>query len=316
METTTGRQAEGRPRKVGLPGERYPLGLRVSWEAKERVDGAARRNGRTQSQEAERLIELGLVFDAQLGGGRLARLFQNLVQIAKDMYPEGDNWLDDPDEYGFVLDAWGEALENFAPYDVDKEIARGRELIAELATADAYLHRRARVVLRQKSRLTRISEEIRSEFAAAAEQPDWDPLPPRPTEAQVRETAERLTMSATQARQLLTLDRAWANDPEVDFGREQPASSDPAAFLRAWLDAKQMLIALHGQEPDEAAIAAYVAGSPELALLGQIETAITTEAVLEHRKRILALAVKFEANASDLFSGPSLADDGDDADQP
>jgi hypothetical protein len=144
-------------------------------------------------------------------------------------------------------------------------------------------------VLRQKSRLTRIPEEIRSEFAAAAEQPDWDPLPPRPTEAQVRETAERLTMSATQARQLLTLDRAWANDPEVELGREQPASSDPAAFLGAWLTAKQMLIGLRGQEPDEAAIAAYIAGSPELRLLAGRETAVSADEVLERRAAILAL---------------------------
>jgi hypothetical protein len=47
----------GRPRKPGIPGQRSKLGLMVTGEIKDRLDGIARANGRTQSQEAEVRIE-------------------------------------------------------------------------------------------------------------------------------------------------------------------------------------------------------------------------------------------------------------------
>jgi hypothetical protein len=47
----------GRPRKPAIPGQRSALGLRVTPQVKELLDGAASANGRTQSQEAEVRIE-------------------------------------------------------------------------------------------------------------------------------------------------------------------------------------------------------------------------------------------------------------------
>jgi hypothetical protein len=47
----------GRPPKARTPGKRASLGLKVTDEIKERLDGAAKANGRTQSQEAETRLE-------------------------------------------------------------------------------------------------------------------------------------------------------------------------------------------------------------------------------------------------------------------
>jgi len=53
----------GRPTKKAKAGERVPLGLRVTAELKSRLDDAAKRSGRSQSQEAEFRIERS--FDRQ-----------------------------------------------------------------------------------------------------------------------------------------------------------------------------------------------------------------------------------------------------------
>jgi hypothetical protein len=47
----------GRPIKPASPGKRVSLGLKVTAEIKQRLDAAARANGRTQSQEAETRLE-------------------------------------------------------------------------------------------------------------------------------------------------------------------------------------------------------------------------------------------------------------------
>jgi hypothetical protein len=46
-----------KPARVALPGQRVSLGLKVSAEIKNRLDAAARQQGATQSQEAERRLE-------------------------------------------------------------------------------------------------------------------------------------------------------------------------------------------------------------------------------------------------------------------
>jgi hypothetical protein len=50
----------GRPMKPVEEGRRYPLGLRVTAQIKRRIDEMARNSGRTQSQEAEDLLEKAL----------------------------------------------------------------------------------------------------------------------------------------------------------------------------------------------------------------------------------------------------------------
>ena len=47
----------GRPMKPPTPGERTPLGLRVTAETKRRIEAAAIESGRSISQEAELRLE-------------------------------------------------------------------------------------------------------------------------------------------------------------------------------------------------------------------------------------------------------------------
>ncbi|MDA9521470.1 hypothetical protein XI06_14195 [Bradyrhizobium sp. CCBAU 11434] len=57
---TSGAKRIGRPVKPVQEGTRVSLGLKVRPEVKARIDTAARNSGRTQSQEAEHLIEMAL----------------------------------------------------------------------------------------------------------------------------------------------------------------------------------------------------------------------------------------------------------------
>lgn len=56
----------GRPFKPAKPRTRAPLGLIVRAEVKARIEAAAKRTGRTQSQEAEFLIERAIHYDEML----------------------------------------------------------------------------------------------------------------------------------------------------------------------------------------------------------------------------------------------------------
>ena len=58
--STTKTKRIGRPTKKPKPGERVPLGLRVTPEMKKRLEKAAIRNGRSISQEAELRLERSL----------------------------------------------------------------------------------------------------------------------------------------------------------------------------------------------------------------------------------------------------------------
>jgi hypothetical protein len=88
----------GRPTKPPKPGARVSLGLRVTSEIKEKLDAAARRTGRSQSQEAE--IRLERSFERE-----------GLVMSRGDVWAsvgihKGSLWLiygDDTDEGGRVM---------------------------------------------------------------------------------------------------------------------------------------------------------------------------------------------------------------------
>jgi len=61
----------GRPIKPALPGERPSLGLKVTAATKALIEALARASGRTQSQEAEFLIERCLQYDRALMAMRI-----------------------------------------------------------------------------------------------------------------------------------------------------------------------------------------------------------------------------------------------------
>jgi hypothetical protein len=72
----------GRPTKAPTRGERVSLGLKVTADIKRRIDSAARASGRTQSQEAERRIELSYQYERALG--ELEQAKKTLAQMTED----------------------------------------------------------------------------------------------------------------------------------------------------------------------------------------------------------------------------------------
>ncbi len=81
----------GRPMKKPPRGQRVSLGLKVTAEIKRRLDSAARASGRTQSQEAERRIEMSYNYERVLGefDAALAQLGQmkegRTEQVLRDL---------------------------------------------------------------------------------------------------------------------------------------------------------------------------------------------------------------------------------------
>lgn len=118
MDATGGRR--GRKAHTASPGERVSLGLKVTPDIKNKLDAAARINGRSQSQEAEARIEqsfraelqvddaLELIFGRRLAGlllaaGHVMRETGGIAAIAvarhrngnRDEILDDENWLND-----------------------------------------------------------------------------------------------------------------------------------------------------------------------------------------------------------------------------
>ena len=82
--TTTTTKRRGRPFKAPKAGKRAPLSLLVRAEIKHLVDERAKTSGRTQSQEAEMMIERCLTYDQTLEAMRttLADMQKDNVEAA------------------------------------------------------------------------------------------------------------------------------------------------------------------------------------------------------------------------------------------
>jgi len=107
----------GRPYNPAEPGRRYPLGLRVGAEIKQKLDAAAQASGRTQSQEAEARLVWSFDYEARFGGEREAHLFEGVAQSAVAKF--GSGWIDDWRRYLEVERLVQEML--FAARPVSKE---------------------------------------------------------------------------------------------------------------------------------------------------------------------------------------------------
>ena len=73
----------GRPTKAARPGERVSLGLRVTADIKSKLDNAATRSDRSQSQEAEFRLERTFADDDRLGGPRLVELLEAMASAMR-----------------------------------------------------------------------------------------------------------------------------------------------------------------------------------------------------------------------------------------
>ncbi len=115
----------GRRPQVANKGERMSLGLKVTPEIKNKLDAAAKANGRTQSQEAEARIEqtfrgadyLEQAMDLAYG----PRLTVLLLLMGRAMNEIGrhapfpTNWMDQASLFDEAVAAVGEALAAFRP---------------------------------------------------------------------------------------------------------------------------------------------------------------------------------------------------------
>ena len=103
----------GRPLKAPTPGKRVALGLKVTSEIKQRLDEEARKSGRTQSQQAELMIERSFAEEGAFGGPevrQMAHLMAAAFAVAGQRAAAGKaDWIADPYAYGAgvagVLDA-------------------------------------------------------------------------------------------------------------------------------------------------------------------------------------------------------------------
>jgi len=128
MQRTT-RRAGPKP-TIANPGERRSLGLKVSPDVKNELDAAAKRNGRTQSQEAEVRLEasfrqqgllgevLQLSYGPEVAGILLAAMTQ-FGAAGRDagamVRGTGDEWFTHPHAYDLAVLAANLVFEAFRP---------------------------------------------------------------------------------------------------------------------------------------------------------------------------------------------------------
>jgi hypothetical protein len=76
----------GRPPKEAEPGTRVSLGLKVTAETKALIDKRARQSGRTQSQEAELLLDQArMLASLDAAGPAVADTLQVMLKVAKEV---------------------------------------------------------------------------------------------------------------------------------------------------------------------------------------------------------------------------------------
>jgi len=272
-----------RPIKPALPGRKAKLSVDVLADIKNRVDAAAHAVGRGQGEEVNARLEWSFDFETRMGGPRVLHLLQTLASAALKRHPDGDAWIDSPDDYELIIDEWYGMMENAAPLDVAAKIARGRELIARLPTMPKQYQWRLRTMLAHMANLSRLPDAVRAEFAAAAEPPEARPL----SETEVDKAVEVLGIPREQLRRInlahlppLIVDQF----DDADDNRETViAAAQP--FMHAWLLAAAAL----GHACDETVIAEHFAQSAELHIVAGLHARRTAAELLRYRAEILAL---------------------------
>jgi hypothetical protein len=146
----------GRKPRVANRGQRPSLGLKVTPEIKNKLDAAAKENGRTQSQEAESRIEQTFHDDDQLAASLVrvygAQLTGLLLVIARAMKEAGTHagfrtrgtyegavdWFSDAAAFRQAAEATRAVLDAFDSKDAPSDSNLGRELAAGAMEAIKY----------------------------------------------------------------------------------------------------------------------------------------------------------------------------------
>ncbi len=106
----------GRPTKPGTAGQRNPLGLRVTAETKRKLEAAALKSGRSQSQEAEFRIVQSLIEEKVYGGRELHGLLRLMVGAAEMIQVRmGKPLFSDWDTWNAAQVAWAMLMKEAAP---------------------------------------------------------------------------------------------------------------------------------------------------------------------------------------------------------
>ena len=126
MTTAAKPKRIGRPTKPPLPGERVALGLRVTADITQKLDEAAERTGRSQSQEAEIRLERTFTEEDQFGGPEML----NMARLMAAAFLRGGQagararghpkwslatWMEDPTCYVAAISAVADALRAAGP---------------------------------------------------------------------------------------------------------------------------------------------------------------------------------------------------------
>jgi hypothetical protein len=139
----------GRPPKAPTPGQRVSLGLKVTPDIKQRLDKDARKSGRTQSQQAELMIERAYQFEERFGGPAMLPVIEMLIGAflnggqrcaAASGHPEWTpaEWLDDQICYRTAAHAVGQALGLPLPGKAEmSDPAAVREVLTAMLAAGA-----------------------------------------------------------------------------------------------------------------------------------------------------------------------------------
>jgi hypothetical protein len=123
---------KGRPTKDPVPGQKMSLGLKVTAEVKWRLDRAARKSGRTQSQEAEMRIERSFDREALLSevlslaygretAGLLIMLGETMKAVVDRTSRAYGHWLVDGSAYFEVEQAVIRLLNAARPSEVSQQ---------------------------------------------------------------------------------------------------------------------------------------------------------------------------------------------------
>ena len=95
----------GKPKREPRPGERVHAGLRLTPEAKGRIERAAQRSGRSLSQEMEFRLERSFSLDTAFGSGEMLDMALKMATAfaiagnARAVEKGIAHWLDDADCY-------------------------------------------------------------------------------------------------------------------------------------------------------------------------------------------------------------------------
>jgi hypothetical protein len=295
-----------RPSKLASPDKMAQLSVVISAEVKNDAVRMSKETGRSLSREVELRLRSYQEQQNHLGGSRVMHLLQSLADAAKALYPNDDSWLDREEDFAVVVDDWLRVLQNIVPIDAVAETRYGYEMGAQAATLPPRLRYRVAYMLRNKSRLLRLPPQVRADFARMAA--ELTEVPP-PTDDEVREAAEALSLPPNKARSILTdLYRVVPDfDADLDAAKETILQA-AQPFMQAWMMARTALTARLRREPDDKAIAEYFGDSPELAVVAGFHVRRSAKDILRHHGDLLRMLREVAA--------PSLPDDGGDEAEP